>query len=94
MTIEDDDSTIRSQYDASIIILKSVVRLLDHLKLDAVESYPGDDITHTVSRRFGRFQNLLIRAFSFIKGGELGEEDNASLTSSTSKVRAFDSCRF
>ena len=87
MTIDDDDSTIRSQYDASVTILRAVVRLLDHLKLDAIDSYPGDDITHTVSRRFGRFQNLLIRAFSFIRSGDFGEEDNVSLTSSTSKVR-------
>lgn len=66
--------------------MRAIVQLLDRLKLDAIEAYPGDDIAHVVSRRFSRYQSMLIRAFNYIKIGELGENDNISSTSSTSNV--------
>jgi neurofibromin 1 len=52
----------RMQHDANMACLRTVVKLLDGLRLQALDGSSGDDANHVVSRRFNRYQTLLLAA--------------------------------
>ncbi len=57
-----EGSLIRLRHDTNVASLRTVVRLLERLRLQPLESSSGDDATHVVSRRFVRYQNVLLHA--------------------------------
>ena len=52
----------RMQHDANMACLRTVVKLLEGLRLQALDGSTGDDANHVVSRRFSRYQTLLLAA--------------------------------
>ena len=49
--------------------LRTVVKLLEGLRLQALDGSSGDDASHVISRRFNRYQVLLLNA---LKNWQLG----------------------
>ena len=52
----------RMQHDANMAYLRTIVKLLEGLRLQALDGSSGDDASHAVSRRFNRHQSLLLAA--------------------------------
>ena len=57
-----EGSLNRLRHDTNVASLRTVVRLLERLRLQPLENSSGDDATHVVSRRFVRYQNVLLHA--------------------------------
>ena len=56
---------IQLQYDINMFALRTVVQLLDRLKLQSIDTsvpHDGDDLGHAVSRLFIRYSHVLLRA--------------------------------
>jgi len=56
---------IQLQYDINMFSLRTVVQLLDRLKLQSIDTsvpHDGDDMGHAVSRLFIRYSHVLLRA--------------------------------
>lgn len=56
---------IQLQYDINMFALRTVVQLLDRLKLQSIDTtvpHDGDDLGHSVSRLFIRYSYVLLRA--------------------------------
>lgn len=84
---EYEDSGCQNPYDWNICILRAVVRLLEHLRLQPLDGFPGDDIPHAVSRRFIQYQGTLLDALSF-------DYENVSQTYHINKVVSYWSEEF
>ncbi|KAH8118768.1 hypothetical protein DFH11DRAFT_1839273 [Phellopilus nigrolimitatus] len=61
----DDFSLMRLRHEANVSALRTVVRLLERLRLQALDVSAGDDATHVVSRRYLRYQNVLLHGLRF-----------------------------
>ena len=59
---EEGLSVARMQHDANMACLRTVVKLLEGLRLQALDGSTGDDANHVVFRRFSRYQTLLLAA--------------------------------
>lgn len=55
---------MRLRQEANIAALRTMVRLLERLRLQPLDSSSGDDATHAVSRRYLRLQNVLLQGLS------------------------------
>jgi hypothetical protein len=64
-----DPEAIQFQYELNIASLRTVVRLLERLKLQPIDNKPsdGDDSGHAVSRLFIRYSHVLLRALDICR---------------------------
>ena len=55
---------MRLRQEANIAALRTIVRLLERLRLQPMDSSSGDDAAHAVSRRYLRLQNVLLQGLT------------------------------
>ncbi|TDL29911.1 hypothetical protein BD410DRAFT_780416, partial [Rickenella mellea] len=81
---EESGSLGRFLYEANMSGLKTVVKLLEGLRLQSLEGGSPDDAAHSISRRFSRYQSLLMQALSSARPDDPLTADDASVHSTSS----------
>lgn len=61
----DDYQLMRLRHESNVSALRAVVRLLERLRLQPIDVSSGDDAAHVVSRRFLRYQTVLLHGLRF-----------------------------
>lgn len=60
-----DFSFLRLRHESHVASLRTMVKLLERLRLQPLDSSAGDDATHVISRRYLRYQNVLLHALQY-----------------------------
>lgn len=58
------------KHEANVAALRTIVKLLERLRLQPLDSSSGDDATHAVSRRYLRLQNVLLQGLTLDRDRE------------------------
>ncbi|KAF8559154.1 hypothetical protein OG21DRAFT_1570167 [Imleria badia] len=72
------------QYDINIFALRTVVQLLDRLKLQSIDNnvpHDGDDLGHSVSRLFIRYSHVLLRALDVCQSDQATSDSTSDVLS-------------
>ncbi|KAH7916805.1 hypothetical protein BJ138DRAFT_1121610 [Hygrophoropsis aurantiaca] len=89
MNIEPDATQL--QYDLNLASLRTVVKLLDRLKLQSIDSNAsdeGDDLGHSVSRLFIRYSQILLRALDICQADAPISDSTSDVPSLQKKMQA------
>ncbi|KAL5507799.1 IRA2 [Sanghuangporus vaninii] len=79
----DDFQLMRLRHEANVAALRTVVRLLERLRLQPIDVSAGDDAAHVISRRYLRYQTVLLHGLRFDPLSEPSiDEDRSSQHSS------------
>ncbi|KAI5118442.1 hypothetical protein M0805_000576 [Coniferiporia weirii] len=81
----DDYALMRLKHESNLAALRTIVRLLERLRLQPLDVSTGDDASHVVSRRYIRYQNVLLHGLSFDPLESAVEEDRSSQNSSNQR---------
>ncbi|KAF9238786.1 hypothetical protein BU15DRAFT_88233 [Melanogaster broomeanus] len=82
---------IQIQYDLNMAALRSIVKLLDRLKLQSIDTnvpHDGDDLGHAVSRLFIRYSHVLLRALEICQSEHLTSDSTSDVPSVQKKMQA------
>ncbi|KAF9226729.1 hypothetical protein BS17DRAFT_500836 [Gyrodon lividus] len=82
---------IQLQYDLNMAALRTVVKLLDRLKLQSIDTnvpHNGDDLGHAVSRLFIRYSHVLLRALDICQSENLTSDSTSDVPSVQKKMQA------
>ncbi|KAI9574812.1 hypothetical protein HD554DRAFT_2201766 [Boletus coccyginus] len=77
------------QYDINMIALRTVVQLLDRLKLQSIDTsvpHDGDDMGHAVSRLFIRYSHVLLRALDVCQSEQPTSDSTSDVPSVQKRV--------
>ena len=56
---------MRLRHEANVSALRTIVRLLERLRLQPIDVSAGDDASHVISRRYLRYQTVLLHGLRF-----------------------------
>ncbi|KAF8450670.1 hypothetical protein L210DRAFT_3520995 [Boletus edulis BED1] len=75
---------IQLQYDINMFALRTVVQLLDRLKLQPIDTsvpHDGDDLGHSISRLFIRYSHVLLRALELCQSEQPTSDSTSDVLS-------------
>ncbi|KAH7931340.1 hypothetical protein BV22DRAFT_1124264 [Leucogyrophana mollusca] len=90
-TLNTDADAIQLQYDLNLASLRTVVKLLDRLKLQSIDSNAsdeGDGLGHSVSRLFIRYSQILLRALDICQADAPTSDSTSDVPSLQKKMQA------
>ncbi|KIJ20411.1 hypothetical protein PAXINDRAFT_166473 [Paxillus involutus ATCC 200175] len=82
---------IQLQYDINMAALRTVVKLIDRLKLQSIGTnvpHDGDDLGHAVARLFIRYSHVLLRALDICQSDNLTSDSTSDVPSMQKKMQA------
>ncbi|KAG1755407.1 hypothetical protein EDB19DRAFT_1661084 [Suillus lakei] len=89
-TSNTDPEAVQFQYELNFASLRTVVKLLERLKLQPIDnnSNDGDDSGHAVSRLFIRYSHVLLRALDICQSDPIVAESISDAPSLQKKMQA------
>ncbi|KAG0709913.1 hypothetical protein DFH29DRAFT_1012634 [Suillus ampliporus] len=85
-----DPEAIQFQYELNLASLRTVVKLLERLKLQPIDnnSNDGDDTGHAVSRLFIRYSHVLLRALDICQSDPIASDSTSDVPSLQKRMQA------